>query len=117
MRFSINRTTYRDETQLFFEAPLASFNEHMEAYAAHYGHTGIDRPSHVIGFEAVLNMGETQTSKGGPTIKDSLKDMGYREVWYGKTFIDRFHPDSHSRGGLRVWSTDTTVESIVTIIP
>jgi hypothetical protein len=117
MRFSINRTTYRDETQLFFEAPLASFNEHMEAYAAHYGHTGIDRPSHVIGFEAVLNMGETQTSKGGPTIKDSLKDMGYREVWYGKTIIDRFHPDSQSRGGLRVWSTDTTVEPIVTMIP
>jgi hypothetical protein len=117
MPFSIDRATYRDETQLFFDAPLASFNEHMEAYAAQYGHTGHDRPSHVIAFEAVFNMGETESSKDGPTIKDSLINMGYKEVWYGKTIIDSIHPDPHSRGGLRVWSTDRSVEPIVTIIP
>jgi hypothetical protein len=89
----------------------------MDAYAIQYGHTGNDRPSHVIGYDRVLDMGETQTSKGGPSIKDSLKSMGYREVWYGKTIFDPVRIDSHSRGGLRVWSTDTTVEPIVTMIP
>jgi len=114
---SIDRSTYRDETQIFFDAPLASFNEHMETYAAQYAYTGHDRPSHVIAFDAVLNMGEKESSKGGPTIKDSLRDMGYKEVWHGRTMIDSIHPDPHSRGGLRVWSTARSVEPIVTIPP
>lgn len=114
---SIDRATYRDESRLFFDSPLASFIEHMEAYAIKYGHTGIDRPSHVIAFDRVLNMGETQMSKGGLIIKDTLRSMGYREVWYGKTLIDSFHPEIHSRGGLRVWSTDTIVKPIVEMIP
>jgi hypothetical protein len=84
----------------------------MEAYAAQYGSTGNPRPSHVVSFDAVLNMGETETATGGPTIKDSLRSMGYKEVWYKWSPSDLFHPEPHSRGGLRVWSTDTTVKPI-----
>lgn len=85
----------------------------MEAFRMeHSPTTGHTKPSHVLIFEGVARMGETETSKTGPTIKDALRDMGYREVWHGWSPGEQYYPDSHARGGLRVWTTDTTVEPI-----
>lgn len=84
----------------------------MNAYADLHRSTGSPRPSHIVAYDALIDMGETETSKGGPTIRDRLIEMGYREVWYGWSLLDRFHPDKDDRGGLRVWSTDTTVKSL-----
>jgi hypothetical protein len=57
-------------------------------------------------------MGETSSSTGGPTIKDSLKNMGYTEIWRPWSLLNNIHPDANSRGGLRVWGIDTTVDPI-----
>jgi hypothetical protein len=47
----------------------------MEEYRIQYTPTGNTKPSHVLIFEGVAKMGETERTKTGPTIKDALRDI------------------------------------------
>ena len=84
----------------------------MQAYSAKYSFVGNIQPSHVVLFGATLQLGVMDQPSDGPTIKDRLEDMGYKEVWYGWGIMDQFHPESHKRGGVRVWTTDNAVKPI-----
>lgn len=76
----------------------------MSEYAKKQDTGGARYPSHVITHGAVLDMGMTDHSIGGHTIRDELDAVGYREVWHGWQPFDILLQDEHERGGVRIWS-------------
>jgi hypothetical protein len=78
----------------------------MSEFANQHGSVQRSAPSHVLIYGAILDMGRTGDSLVGPTIKDALVDMGYREVWAGRQPFDRIARESADQGGVRIWALD-----------
>jgi hypothetical protein len=106
---SVDPSVYKWDSKLFFEAPLSQFRTRMSDFAKQHDSTSRDMPSHVLTYGAILHMGQTEDSLVGPTIKDALMELGYREVWTGRQPLDWIARESADQGGVRIWALDPAV--------
>lgn len=102
----------KSERKPFFDTPLPQFRQRMSQFAKERDSSDNQWPSHVITTGAILDMGEDRHSVDGPTIKDALGEMGYKEVWLGWQPFDPISRDEADRGGIRIWTNVPDVPSL-----
>ncbi|RSH89462.1 glycosylphosphatidylinositol anchor biosynthesis [Saitozyma podzolica] len=105
------RATIGTQQSLFYASPVSYF-ETVFPYPPNPLHRVFDsqetpdHPSHLLLFGSVLDKTEIANKRGIVDVRDSLRALGYREVWRGWNGFDLLQDEAERRGGVRIWAKE-----------
>jgi phosphatidylinositol glycan class B len=111
MFLSVDPRQHQTQQSLFYASPVSYF-ETVFPYPPNPLHRVFDsqetpdHPSHLLLFGSVLDKTEIANKRGIVDVRDSLRALGYREVWRGWNGFDLLQDEAERRGGVRIWAKE-----------